>query len=58
VFSAAELQLIANLGIRHNCLVLLDEVYEHLVFPGGHLIDKLQSQAIAFASAVHSFVKW
>lgn len=35
VFSGAELQLIADLCIRHNCLALLDEVYEHLVFPGG-----------------------
>ena len=35
MFSGAELQLIADLCIRHNCLALLDEVYEHLVFPGG-----------------------
>ena len=31
VFSRAELQLVADLCLRHDCLVLLDEVYEHLV---------------------------
>ncbi|KAI3436192.1 hypothetical protein D9Q98_002247 [Chlorella vulgaris] len=34
VFSLQELQLIAGLCQKHGCLCLLDEVYEHLVFPG------------------------
>lgn len=34
VFGAEELQLIADLCQKHDCLCLLDEVYEHLVFPG------------------------
>lgn len=39
VFSAAELQLVASLCQRHDCLVLLDEVYEHLVYPGAQHIS-------------------
>ena len=35
VFALEELQLIAALCQRYDCMCLLDEVYEHLVFPGG-----------------------
>lgn len=34
VFSAAELQLIADLAIEHDAWVISDEVYEHLTFDG------------------------
>ena len=34
VFTADELQLLADLAIEHDLLVLTDEVYEHLVFSG------------------------
>ncbi len=34
VFHAAELAEIAELAIEHDLLVVTDEVYEHLVFPG------------------------
>jgi N-succinyldiaminopimelate aminotransferase len=34
VFDAAELAEIAELAIEHDLLVVTDEVYEHLVFPG------------------------
>ena len=34
VFDGAELAEIAALSIEHDLLVLADEVYEHLVFPG------------------------
>jgi aspartate/methionine/tyrosine aminotransferase len=34
VFSRAELELIADLAARHDALILSDEVYEHLTFPG------------------------
>ncbi len=33
VFTRDELQLIADLCIKHNAYALCDEVYEHLVFP-------------------------
>ena len=35
MFTLEELQLIAALCQRYDCMCLLDEVYEHLVFPGG-----------------------
>jgi N-succinyldiaminopimelate aminotransferase len=34
VFTAHELQLVAELAIEHDLLVIADEVYEHLVFTG------------------------
>ena len=34
VFGAAELAEIAGLAIEHDLIVVSDEVYEHLVFPG------------------------
>lgn len=34
VFDAAELAEIAALAIEHDLIVITDEVYEHLVFPG------------------------
>ena len=34
VFTAAELGVVAALAMEHELLVLADEVYEHLVFPG------------------------
>ncbi len=34
VFDADELTLVADLAIEHDLVVITDEVYEHLVFPG------------------------
>jgi len=34
VFDAAELALVAEVAIEHDLVVVADEVYEHLVFPG------------------------
>ncbi|MEM1333408.1 MAG: pyridoxal phosphate-dependent aminotransferase [Actinomycetota bacterium] len=34
VFDRTELQLVADLAIEHDLVVVTDEVYEHLVFPG------------------------
>jgi N-succinyldiaminopimelate aminotransferase len=34
VFDADELTMIADLAIEHDLIVVTDEVYEHLVFPG------------------------
>src|SRR3954447_2384071 len=34
VFTPAELQLIAELAVRHDLIVIADEVYEHLIFDG------------------------
>ncbi len=38
VFATDELALIAELAIRHDCYVVCDEVYEHLVFGGARHI--------------------
>jgi len=35
VLSPEDLEFIADLALRHNCWVLSDEVYSHLVFDGG-----------------------
>lgn len=37
VFSREELDAVAELALRHDLIVLADEVYEHLVFEGQHL---------------------
>jgi N-succinyldiaminopimelate aminotransferase len=37
VFSPAELEAVASLCRRHDLLAVTDEVYEHLVFEGGHV---------------------
>ncbi|KAL4431641.1 hypothetical protein ABPG77_001483 [Micractinium sp. CCAP 211/92] len=34
VFTREELEAVAELCLRHDCLCILDEVYEHLTFPG------------------------
>jgi N-succinyldiaminopimelate aminotransferase len=37
VFDMDELQQVAQLAIRHDIIVVTDEVYEHLVFSGKHV---------------------
>ena len=37
VYSRAELEHVAELAIRHDLLVVTDEVYEHIVFEGEHV---------------------
>lgn len=38
VFTREELQIIADLVIKHDCYAICDEVYEHLVFSGARHI--------------------
>jgi N-succinyldiaminopimelate aminotransferase len=42
VFTRAELQLIADLCLKHDAYVIADEVYEHLVFDGGQHMSPMQ----------------
>jgi len=42
VFSRAELELIAGLCLKHDAVVISDEVYEHLVFDGGRHLSPMQ----------------
>ncbi len=37
VFSQTELEHVAELAIRHDLLVVTDEVYEHIVYEGEHI---------------------
>lgn len=38
VFTVSELKAIRDVAVEHDCVVLSDEVYEHLVFHGGRHI--------------------
>jgi aspartate/methionine/tyrosine aminotransferase len=37
VFTRAELELVAELCVRHDALCITDEIYEHLVYSGQHV---------------------
>lgn len=60
VFSRDELQRIAMLAIRHDCYVIADEVYEHIVFDGSRHVsmlslDGMRERTVAIGSAGKSF---
>jgi len=60
VFSREELETIAQLIDRHNAYALLDEVYEHLVFPGtDHItlraLSGMQDRSVRIGSAGKTF---
>jgi N-succinyldiaminopimelate aminotransferase len=64
VFTPAELARLAELAVRHDLLVVSDEVYEHLVFDGEHVpICTLPGMAdrtvtISSAAKMFSFTGW
>ena len=64
VFTPAELAGLADLAVRHDLLVVSDEVYEHLVFDGEHVpICSLPGMAertvtISSAAKMFSFTGW
>jgi len=64
VFSRAELTVIAELCVRHDVLVVADEVYEHLVYGVDHIpIATLPGMAertvtISSAGKIFSFTGW
>ena len=60
VYSAAELQLLADLVIRHDAYVIADEVYEHIVFDGARhrsmlSLPGMRERTVAIGSAGKSF---
>jgi N-succinyldiaminopimelate aminotransferase len=59
VFSAAELTRIAELAVRHDLLVITDEVYEHIVFEGRHVpiatLDGMRERTLTVSSAGKTF---
>ncbi len=46
VYSRDELQLIADLVIRHDAYVIADEVYEHIVFDGARHVSMLSLEGM------------
>lgn len=59
VFSADELAFIADLVVRHDCYVICDEVYDHLVLDGQHQpllgLPALRDRAVRIGSAGKTF---
>ncbi|HVB76609.1 MAG TPA: aminotransferase class I/II-fold pyridoxal phosphate-dependent enzyme [Candidatus Nitrosotalea sp.] len=64
VFSQAELDLIADLCIEHDCVAITDEIYEDLVYFGRHLslanLPGMQDRTVTIsgASKTYSVTGW
>lgn len=64
VLTPAELAGIAELAVRHDLLVITDEVYEHLVFEGSHTplasLPGMRERTVTISSAgkTYSFTGW
>ncbi|MEV4616564.1 pyridoxal phosphate-dependent aminotransferase [Kitasatospora sp. NPDC049258] len=64
VLSPAELAAIAELAVERDLLVVTDEVYEHLVFSGGHhpiaALPGMRERTVSISSAgkTFSFTGW
>ncbi|MCJ1678417.1 pyridoxal phosphate-dependent aminotransferase [Streptomyces sp. APSN-46.1] len=64
VLTPAELAAIAELAVRHDLLVITDEVYEHLVFEGSHTplasLPGMRERTVTISSAgkTYSFTGW
>jgi N-succinyldiaminopimelate aminotransferase len=59
VFTRDELAAIAALAVRHDLLVVTDEVYEHLVFDGEHVpiaqFPGMRERTVSISSAGKTF---
>ncbi|WOC16642.1 aminotransferase [Pseudochrobactrum sp. MP213Fo] len=60
VFSSEELNLIAGLALKHNLIIIADEVYEHLVFDENRHISlfslpEIRNRVVRIGSAGKSF---
>ncbi|MFI9327698.1 pyridoxal phosphate-dependent aminotransferase [Kitasatospora sp. NPDC052868] len=64
VLTADELAAIAALAVEHDLLVIVDEVYEHLVFSGAHhpiaALPGMRERTVSISSAgkTFSFTGW
>ncbi|MCD0485177.1 pyridoxal phosphate-dependent aminotransferase [Streptacidiphilus sp. ASG 303] len=64
VLTPEELSAIAGLAVEHDLLVVTDEVYEHLVFTGGHhpiaALPGMRERTVSISSAgkTFSFTGW
>jgi N-succinyldiaminopimelate aminotransferase len=59
VFTRAELEAIAALAVRHDLVVVTDEVYEHIVFEGAHVpiasLPGMRERTVTISSAGKTF---
>ncbi|MCX6127430.1 MAG: aminotransferase class I/II-fold pyridoxal phosphate-dependent enzyme [Proteobacteria bacterium] len=60
VFSRAEMQLIADISIKHNLMVVTDEVYEELVFDEQpftrmHTLPGMRERTVVISSTAKTF---
>jgi N-succinyldiaminopimelate aminotransferase len=59
VFTRAELEAIAELCVRRDLLVVTDEVYEHIVYAGGHVpiatLPGMRERTVTISSAGKTF---
>jgi N-succinyldiaminopimelate aminotransferase len=59
VATAEELAVISELAIRHDLLVVTDEVYEHLVFEGAHIpiatLPGMRERTVTISSGAKTF---
>jgi len=59
VATAEELAVIAELAIRHDLLVVTDEVYEHLIFDGAHIpiatLPGMRERTVTISSGAKTF---
>jgi len=59
VFSRSELDLIASLCRRHDCIAITDEVYERLVYEGEHIrlaaLDGMWDRTVTLSSLGKTF---
>jgi N-succinyldiaminopimelate aminotransferase len=59
VFTRDELTAIAGLACEHDLLVVSDEVYEHLIFEGGHVpvasLPGMRERTVTISSAAKTF---
>ncbi|HEU4753308.1 MAG TPA: aminotransferase class I/II-fold pyridoxal phosphate-dependent enzyme, partial [Armatimonadota bacterium] len=60
VFTRAELQAIADLCLRHDCLAITDEIYEHILYDGREHVsitslDGMQERTVTISGASKTF---
>ena len=59
VFTRAELQIVAELAVRHDLVVVTDEVYEHIVYEGAHVpiasLPGMRERTVAISSGGKTF---